>query len=237
MNVGAAFAQCSSTSLTQSTKPPKRFPCSACFPQQNANTHSSRKNNKRSRKQLNSPKLTAVFEYACSANSMLGRVHSELKVPHVRLSEDGLNVQDPRIAEQLHSQLRDPAKKHLWASLPRASGCPWHRVGLARNGAGYRKRHAKEVAASRALFKQFREHAEPALSHGHDVTFEWPQYSDSWKRKDVQDFFQDSRFMSVDFDGCRFGVCDDKRQPLKKPWRSLLSAQTGRTRRRPRQSS
>ena len=47
---------------------------------------------------------------------MLGRVHAELKVPHVRLSKDGLNVQDPRIAEQLHTQLRDPAKKHLWVS-------------------------------------------------------------------------------------------------------------------------
>ena len=41
-----------------------------------------------------------------------------------------------------------------------------------------------------ALFKQFREQAETALSHGHDVTFEWPRYSDSWKRKDVLDFFQ-----------------------------------------------
>ena len=147
---------------------------------------------------------------------MLGRVHAELKVPHVRLSKDGLNVQDPRIAEQFHSQLRDPAKKHLWVSLPCTSRCPWHRVGLALDGVEYRKRHAKEVAAAKALFKQFREHAETALSHGHDVTFEWPRYSDSWKRKDVIDFFKDSGFMSVDFDGCRFGVSDDKGRPLKK---------------------
>ena len=62
-----------------------------------------------------------------------------------------------------------------------------------------------------ALFKQFKEHAETALAHGHDMTFEWPRYSDSWKRKvDVMSFFEDSRFMSVDFDGSRFGVCDDQ---------------------------
>ena len=90
-----------------------------------------------------------------------------------------LMSESQKIAEKLHSQLRDPAKKHLWASLPCTSGCPWHRVGLALNGAEYRKRHAKEVAASRALFKQFREQAETALSHGHDVTFEWPRYSNS----------------------------------------------------------
>ena len=94
-----------------------------------------------------------VAQTAC----LVIRVHSELKVPHVRLSNDALNVQDPRVAEQLHSQLRDPAKKHLWASLPCTSDCPWHRVGLALNGAEYRRRHVKEVAASRALFKQFKE--------------------------------------------------------------------------------
>ena len=94
---------------------------------------------------------------------MLGRVHAELKVPHVRLSKDGLNVRDPRIAEQLHSQLRDANKKHLWVSLPCTSGCPWHRIGLALHGASYRKKHAKEVAESRALFKQFTQHAKTAL--------------------------------------------------------------------------
>ena len=93
---------------------------------------------------------------------MLGKVHSDLKVPNVRLSEDERNVQDPRIAEQLHSQLRDPAKKYLQASLPRTSG-PWHTVSLTLNRAEYRKRHAQEAAASRALFKQSR--AKIAQSH------------------------------------------------------------------------
>ena len=146
---------------------------------------------------------------------MLGRVRAELTVPPVRLPKDGPNVQDPRIADQPHPQLRDPAKKHLWVSVPCTSGCPWHRVGLALNGAEYRKRHAKEVAAAKALFKQFKEHAETALSHGHDVTFEWPRCSGSWKRQDVMVFFKDSRFMSVDFDSCRFGVSGEKGRPLK----------------------
>ena len=141
LNVGAAFAQCSSkckcTSLAQSTKNSKALPVFGMPSMTRQNKEYNTGNNKRSRKLQNAPKLTTVFEYACRANSMLGRVHAELKVP-----------QDPRIAEQLHAQLRDPAKKHLWVSLPCTSGCPWHRVGLALNGAEYRKRHAKEVAAS-----------------------------------------------------------------------------------------
>ena len=158
INVGVAFAQCGCkgecTSLAQSTKVSKSLPVSACLLKpattQNAvalTTSVLGSNRLR-------PSLLPFFEYACSATSMLGQVHAELKVPHVRLWLNGLDVQDPRIAEQLFSQLRGPSKKHLWASLPCTSGCPWHRIGLALQGASYRKKHAKEVAESRTLFKQ-----------------------------------------------------------------------------------
>ena len=30
--------------------------------------------------------------------------------------------------------------------------------------------------------------------------------------------------MSVDFDGCRFGVVDDRGQPIKKPWRLMTTS-------------
>ena len=228
INVGAAFAQCSCkgecTSLAQSTRASTSLPVFGMPAKADNNSRRSNANNKRSRKQQAPSKLTAVFEYACSSTSMLGRVHAELKVPHVRLSKDGLNVRDPRIAEQLHSQLRDANKKHLWVSLPCTSGCPWHRIGLALHGPSYRKKHAKEVAESRALFKQFTQHAKTALDNGHDVTFEWPRYSDSWKRNDVQEFFKDSRFRAVDFDGCRLGVVDKRGLPIKKPWRLMTTS-------------
>ena len=81
----------------------KMFPVFGMPSPTESNTRSNKRNKKRSRKQLSSPKLTAIFEYACSANSMLGRIHAELKISDVRLSKDALNMQDPRVAEQLHS--------------------------------------------------------------------------------------------------------------------------------------
>ena len=121
VNVGAAFAQCSCkgecTSLAQSTQASTSLPVFGMPAKADNNSERRNANNKRSRKQQAPSKLTAVFEYACSSTSMLGRVHAELKVPHVRLSKDGLNVRDPRVVEQLHSQLRDANKKHL-------CGCP-----------------------------------------------------------------------------------------------------------------
>ena len=104
---------------------------------------------------------------------------------------------------------------------------PWHRIGLALHGASYRKKQAKEVAESRALFKQFTQHAKTALENGHDVTFEWSRYSDSWKRNDVhdvQEFFKDFRFKAVDFDCCRLGIVDKRGLPIKKPWRLMTTS-------------
>ena len=108
VNVGAAFALCrckgECTSLAQSTKASTSLPVFGMPAKADNNSKRSNASNKRSRKQQTPSKLTAVFEYACSSTSMLGRIHAELKVPHVHLSKDGLNVQDPSNAEQLHSQ-------------------------------------------------------------------------------------------------------------------------------------
>ena len=180
--------------------------------------------NRRARRANKASKLTTVFEYACSPNSMLGRVDKELSVPHVRLSKEELDVQNPIVATQLHEQLRSCKQAHLMVSLPCTSGCPWRRVNLKERGAPYRKELARKIVEARKLFNQFAEHAYTALSCGHHVTFEWPRYSDSWKRPEVKRFFNDSRFKVVDFDGCRLGVCNDKGEPVKKPWRIMTTS-------------
>ena len=180
--------------------------------------------NRRARRANKTSKLATVFEYACSPNSMLGRVDKELGVPHVRLNKEELDVQNPIVATQLHEQLRSCKQAHLMVSLPCTSGCPWHRVNLKERGAPYRKELARKIVESRKLFNQFAEHAYTALSCGHHVTFEWPRYSDSWKRPEVKRFFNDSRFKVVDFDGCRLGVCNDKGEPVKKPWRIMTTS-------------
>ena len=82
----------------------------------------------------------------------------------------------------------------------------------------------QKVQRSRQLFKQFTEHAKTALEAGIEATFEWPRYSDSWKRPDVKEFFKDPRFKVVDFDGCRLGVTVPGGQPVKKPWRLMTTS-------------
>ena len=64
INVGAAFAQCSSkckyTSLAQSTKNSKALPVFGMPSSTEQNSSSSKGNNKRSRKQQSSPKFASV---------------------------------------------------------------------------------------------------------------------------------------------------------------------------------
>ena len=104
--------------------------------------------NRRARRANKASKLATVFEYACSPNSMLGRVDKELSVPHVRLSKEELDVQNPIVATQLHEQLRSCKQAHLMVSLPCTSGCPWHRVNLKERGAPYRKELARQNCGS-----------------------------------------------------------------------------------------
>ena len=212
------------TQLAEMTKGGERTPVFGLTAPSVPRFGTSKVRNRRARRANKASKLATVFEYACSSNSMLGRVDKELGVPHVRLCKEELNVQDPIVSAQLHEQLRSCKQAHLMVSLPCTSGCPWHRVNLKERGAPYRKELARKIVEARKLFSQFAEHAYTALSCGHHVTFEWPRYSDSWKRPEVKRFFNDSRFKVVDFDGCRLGVCNDKGEPVKKPWRIMTTS-------------
>ncbi|CAE7293066.1 GIP [Symbiodinium sp. CCMP2592] len=116
--------------------------------------------------------------------------YHELGVPHVRLAKETLDVENELVAAQLHEQFSACPKSHLWVSLPCTSGCQWHRVQLKRGGGEYRARLLQKIHGSKKLFAQFVEHAKTALDLGIDVTFEWPRYSDSWKRPDVKEFFK-----------------------------------------------
>ncbi|CAE7231161.1 unnamed protein product [Symbiodinium sp. CCMP2592] len=152
------------------------------------------------------------------------RVNEELGVPHVRLAKETLDVENELVAAQLHEQFSACPKSRLWVSLPCTSGCQWHRVQLKRGGGEYRARLLQKIHRSKKLFAQFAEHAKTALDLGIDVTFEWPRYSDSWKRPDVKEFFKDPRFKVVDFDGCMLGVSASGGQPVKKPWRLMTTS-------------
>ena len=234
---GAALPPCTATAtnLTVSTHARESLPvfglAAPSTPRVGGDgTKPHSKHNKRTRRKGKPVKLTTVFEYACShcsPDSMLGRVHEELGVPHVRLAKETLDVENEIVALQLHEQLRACPRSHLWASLPCTSGCQWHRVQLKKGGFEYRARLMQKVQRSRQLrqlFKQFTEHAKTALEAGIEVTFEWPRYSDSWKRPDVKEFFKDPRFKVVDFDGCRLGVSVPGGQPVKKPWRLMTTS-------------
>ena len=101
--------------------------------------------NRRARRANKATKLTTVFEYACSPNSMLGRVDKELGVPHVRLCKEELDVQNPIVATQLHEQLRSCktsssdgiAAMHFWVPLasckPQGKRCTIQKRAGAQN--------------------------------------------------------------------------------------------------------
>ena len=108
-------------------------------------------------------------------------------------------------------------------SLPCTSGCPWHRVNLKSE-----VRHTEKswraklwsLANSSTNLRNTRTlHCRVVIM----LPLNGPGVP-TLKRPEVKRFFNDPRFKVVDFDGCRLGVCNDKGEPVKKPWRIMTTS-------------
>ena len=174
-------------------------------------------------------KVSTMYEFACSPDSMMGYIHSLYDIPHVRLFKDQFDLEDPNVISQLVSQLELGGPANLWGTIPCTTGSPWQRLNLHRGGEKFRKKLKKQIKESRRLFAGFAETAEVILVDDKgDVTFEWPLNCDGWNRDDVKSFFNRHRdkFKEVCFDGCAVGVQDKKGNPIRKPWKLMTTSQS-----------
>ena len=61
---------------------------------------------------------------------------------------------------------------------------------------------------------------EHACRHACIIVIEWPRYCNYWKLPMVRRFIDKYSFRIADFDGCMFGLKNNKKDmPIKKPWR------------------
>ena len=150
----------------------------------------------------------------------------EMGIPHIALSKEHLDLDDPQMQAQLHHHISTCDEiPDLWASIPCTSGSPWQRVNRMKGGLKFMKRHALQVKESKRLFAEFAKSAELTLAREGTVTFEWPKGCESWQRPDVKHFFDSHpEFIPVEFDGCAVGVRSTKGRPIKKKWRLMTTS-------------
>ena len=167
-----------------------------------------------------------MFEFACASDSQMRETFLEMGIPHIALSKEHLDLDDPQMQAQLHHHLSTCDEiPDLWASIPCTSGSPWQRVNRMKGGLNFMKRHALQVKESKRLFAEFAKSAELTLAREGTVTFEWPKGCESWQRTDVKHFFDSHpEFVPVEFDGCAVGVKSTKGRPIKKRWRLMTTS-------------
>ena len=197
---------------------------SSTEPTQASETKSEKK--KRKKKPRTARPKRCMFVFACASDSQMHETFLEMGIPHIALSKERLDLDDPNMQAQLHHHISTCDEvPDLWASFPCTSGSPWQRVNRSKGGLNFMKRHALQVKESKRLFSEFAKNAELTLARRGTVTFEWPKGCESWQRPHVKQFFDNRpEFTPVEFDGCAVGVQSTKGRPIKKRWRLMTTS-------------
>ena len=104
----------------------------------------------------------------------------------------------------------------VFASLPCTGGCSWN-VGMNASNPNCDERLKEHEMQFQALWHNFVRLL--TLCPVFPLVFEWPRTCEYWRRQYVLDTFQKIGAVSADFDGCRYGTCNAKGEPLQKQWR------------------
>ncbi len=96
----------------------------------------------------------------------------------------------------------------MWGALPCTAGCSWHRVNKSRAERGllpdFFEKHARTWRDFRVLFKNFVDLSklvQETVEYSR-IAFEWPQFNDLWKNKQVRDWLASANLQEVCFNGC-----------------------------------
>ena len=55
------------------------------------------------------------------------------------------------------------------------------------------------------------------------IAFEWPQFNDLWKNKQVKSWLASAKLQEVCFNGCMVGVVSKRGKPISKPWKVVTN--------------
>ena len=117
----------------------------------------------------------AMFEFCCSENSSLGKVHEEKGIMHFRLTKESNDLSDPDEIASLQKMLKQFPNATLWGSLPCDPWSKWQALNIAKYGSEFAKKLKKKRQLSRKMLKHFLETAERVLCQGGHIAFEWPK--------------------------------------------------------------
>ena len=166
-----------------------------------------------------------LFDWCCEAESRLtdwfrqhGHAAMRLGLPDFDLSDENVvNV----VIDMLVEAYRSGFAVVIWAALPCTPWCTWQRINVHLSDEALRRvqlgriKSMQMVSLLAGALRALQDARVPA-----GVVYEWPRRSDGWRVELIHNLWQEfGREMQCDFDGCCYGLKDERGMPLKKPWR------------------
>ena len=147
----------------------------------------------------------------------------EHKLDVLRLTTDFYNYTDDKLQSELREQVKLTPEVDLWGSIPCTAWSTWQHMSLHTQGPEYAERLRKARLQSRKILLNFVKLAGIVIEGGGRVAIECPRYATGWRLAELQNFIIKYDLCSSNFEGCGFGMQDDKGVPIYKPWRVVTS--------------
>ena len=125
----------------------------------------------------------------------------------VRLSDGDRNKR--RDVRRLIEIVGKKPKCDLWSSIPCGPWSTWQYVNLSQYGPEFA---AELNDALRGLHLSF------SRSTGR-IAYEWPRHCLGWTQPFMKRFLDDPEILTVNIDGCDFGMKDKNGTPIRKQWK------------------
>ena len=122
-------------------------------------------------------------------------------------------------------------KCDLWSSIPCGPWSTWQYVNLSQHAA----KLCDARRQSQVMFAAFIRVSREVRKGGGRIAYEWPRHCLGWSQPFMKKFLDDPEILTVNIDGCDFGMKDKNGTPIRKQWRiatnspNLAAALGGRT--------
>ena len=104
----------------------------------------------------------------------------------------------------------------IWVSLPRTGGTSWSHVNLTLPGNRENVTEARKKFVK--LWASFVDMSTGLDKIGVQYAIEWPKHCVYWDWSRVKKWIEAHPIQKAHFDGCRFGLINNKGEYVKKPW-------------------
>jgi len=147
-----------------------------------------------------------LFEFACSNDSVLGKVAESINVDCIRLSRDVLDLTDPEHLSQALGQVDALPGSDTWVSIVCTYHSPLQHLNEYLHGEKYKRKLKQNRKQSIKLLRSAQKFIAKVLSHGGRAAFELPAENELWKDPEWMKFEADHSMKHVFFNGCSFNL-------------------------------